>query len=570
MIYLEKQFMIVMVLIIVQGIRVVNAQEWKVNSWGAVAPEYDYNPIDPACSLLSDDSTSTVGLTSFKLLSRGNGDAELVIPSVLKANKGYNFRAWIKSSSPTQIELLFRKDSAPYEAFASRIISISNWQILELNGINTTGDNGSVRLALKDINVSICMNSASVKEIPLAQIGIDQINQSSIYKIENDFFGLHINKLGTHNIWPSFNPGTLRLWDTGTTWALMQPQQAPINWTENSNARRLDYYIKYGKNNNYNVQFVYTLGMTPIWAGAISPTRCNSSPYGTSSCTMPIDPDYWRNYIQTVGNRYKGIIKVWEVWNEADVKKHWESSSANMLELVKIAYQELKAIDPENQIIGPNVTTYGYRFLSAFIAAGGGDFVDGFSIHSYTGRNPLVSYWQLKNLREMLNEAGLSQKDIWNTETNSGCSGGATCNILSSESALAQGLVLNAAMGVKNYSYYTYEGSKTTTNNPPLVESDFSSLTTTGVVYDTLKKWMLNSYLKVIQSGEKGFVLIQVDKNGNRGYITWATQSSVSLELNDFINVKNKWISSEKNGELLNSSVISLTDIPVLLYPDGF
>ncbi|WP_367155781.1 hypothetical protein [Methylomonas sp. HYX-M1] len=563
-----NKIILLVVLIVTQAGQAAEMQEWKVNSWGTVVPEFDYNPIDPACSLLSDDSASTAGLTSFKLLSRGNGDAELVIPAILKANKAYNFRAWIKSSAPTQVEIFFRKDSAPYEAFSSRIVSISNWQIIELNGINTTGENGSVRLAVKDTNVSICMNSASVGEIPLAKVGTDQGNLTGVYNVNNAYFGVHVNRLGAHNIWPSFNPGTLRLWDTGTTWALIQPEQAGINWTQNQYAKRLDYYIKYGRNNNFNLQFIYTLGMTPVWAGTNSATQCNSSPYGPSSCTLPSDLDNWRSYVQALGNRYKGIIKVWEVWNEADIKKHWENSPAKMLELVKIAYEELKAIDPENKVIGPNVTTYGYRFLSTFIAAGGGDYVDGFSVHSYTGRTPLISYWQLKNLREMLNEAGLGQKEIWNTETNSGCTGTTACALLSNESALAQGLALNAALGVDNYSYYTYEGSQTKTSNPPLVESDFANLTTTGVVYDTVKKWLVGSDVKIIQSGEKGFVLIQVDKNGSRGYIVWATVGAASMQLSDFASVNKQWFSDQSRGELLGASTVSLTAMPILLYGD--
>jgi len=58
--------------------------------------------------------------------------------------------------------------------------------------------------------------------------------------VPDTLFGIHINKLGTHNVWPAMGQKTMRLWDTGTRWGDME--LANNSW---AGAPRLDYYLTY-------------------------------------------------------------------------------------------------------------------------------------------------------------------------------------------------------------------------------------------------------------------------------------------------------------------------------------
>ncbi|MFN8534987.1 MAG: hypothetical protein U0556_15730 [Dehalococcoidia bacterium] len=60
----------------------------------------------------------------------------------------------------------------------------------------------------------------------------------------------------------------------------------------------------------------------------------------------------WEIYVREAATRYKGKIKVWEVWNEPDLKADngegvfWKGSPADYYDLLKVSYRTLKAVDP--------------------------------------------------------------------------------------------------------------------------------------------------------------------------------------------------------------------------------
>ncbi len=63
--------------------------------------------------------------------------------------------------------------------------------------------------------------------------------------------------------------------------------------------------------------------------------------------------DLWREYVRNMVSRYKGRLTYWEVWNEPDLEQFWKEKPdpANYTTLLKAAYEEIKAIDPEAKVL---------------------------------------------------------------------------------------------------------------------------------------------------------------------------------------------------------------------------
>jgi len=120
--------------------------------------------------------------------------------------------------------------------------------------------------------------------------------------------------------------------------------------------------------------------------------------------------------VRTVGQRYRGKIRCWEPWNESDYGGFFNGGPSAMLPLAKIAYEALKAIDPANMVLTPNVTRAGLGWLDAYLAAGGGQYADVISFHRYPSPEPESDVPEYAAFQALAAAHGLADKPLWNTE----------------------------------------------------------------------------------------------------------------------------------------------------------
>jgi len=333
------------------------------------------------------------------------------------------------------VDVFFRKDGPHYQAAVVRTVALgAAWQQVSVKGVYFPDGPGAVRLS-----VPAGAGRLWVAEARLAEISPDAVGTPDrAFKVTPLLFGVHLNQLGTHNGWPEFGPGVVRLWDSGTTWSEMQPQNEAIDWVRNPSASRLGYYVKhvrrYGEG---DTQILMTLGMTPTWAAAAG--DCGQAPYGRSSCLPPASRAEWRRYVAAVARKFHGKIGLWEVWNEADIYYHWGGSLTQLVDVLKDAREELKADDPRNVVIGPNITVNNLRMLNDMLNMGAGQYMDGLSFHSYFGNKPDVALAAVRNIRQMMSYQGLDLP-LWNSEVAVGCGMGSECPKVGSEASRRSGL----------------------------------------------------------------------------------------------------------------------------------
>jgi len=225
-----------------------------------------------------------------------------------------------------------------------------------------------------------------------------------------EYFGLHIHRSDQGTTWPTVPFGSWRLWDAYVTWADLEP--APNQWR----FERLDRLVAMARITGTDV--LLPLANTPTWAAARS---TEPSAYKLGNASEPASMDAWRNYVKTVGNRYKGKVRNYEIWNEPNIKHHYSGSVEKLVEMTCEASRILKTIDPANQIISPAATA-GARghidYLISFLELGGKNCIDIVAYHFYVPNgSPEDMVPIIRNVKAAMKSSGIGEKPLWNTET---------------------------------------------------------------------------------------------------------------------------------------------------------
>jgi hypothetical protein len=144
-----------------------------------------------------------------------------------------------------------------------------------------------------------------------------------------------------------------------------------------------------------------------------------------------INPDnYWARFVYTTVNRYKDRVKVWEMWNEPDLKDangngvFWQGSTGDYYQLLKVAYLAAKKADPNAVVVFAGLAYFsdpGFfgRVLDLMAAdpsaPGQGYYFDALPWHFYSSSYNV--YDIPKQSMDLMRARGLA-KPVWINETN--------------------------------------------------------------------------------------------------------------------------------------------------------
>lgn len=131
--------------------------------------------------------------------------------------------------------------------------------------------------------------------------------------------------------------------------------------------------------------------------------------------------DLWREYVRRTVGHFKGRLRYWEVWNEPDLEQFWKDTPnpANYTLLLKAAYEEIKAVDPDAVVLLGGLSGIPMGFIEGIYQAGGGAYFDVMNVHPYRypqiPESPSLSE-DLRQLRDLMAEHGDADKPVWITE----------------------------------------------------------------------------------------------------------------------------------------------------------
>ncbi len=125
--------------------------------------------------------------------------------------------------------------------------------------------------------------------------------------------------------------------------------------------------------------------------------------------------DLTPEHIRRVVTRYKGRVKYYEVCNEPN----FSSDPAKYFAGHQMAYQLIKQIDPQAQVMGPGTVNIDLDWLQKLYALGFKSCSDIISLHDYEGHESITPEhwaWKYGQARAIMAANGDGGKPIWQTE----------------------------------------------------------------------------------------------------------------------------------------------------------
>ncbi|MDQ0226820.1 GH39 family glycosyl hydrolase [Metabacillus niabensis] len=380
--------------------------------------------------------------------------------------------------------------------------------------------------------------------------------------VESSFFGMHVRDINTptHNL----GYGAVRLWDTKTNWRHIEKQKGNFDFN------RLDNLVNNAVKQNQDI--LLTLGQPPNW----STDGKSSSNYGENYNSIPPrDIEDWKSFVKVLGERYKGKIKYYEIWNEPNLNDFYSGSINELVTLTKEANHILKSIDSEIKIVSPSPTgkTMGVEFLDQFLESGGGKYVDIIGVHLYVyPSEPEEMISLISKYKNIMKKNNVEDLPIWNTEF-TWVKYNSNGKLIESKqmpdklgaSYLSRSLLLNIGMRVERAYFYglDYPASKIRLIN---LENQ-SNLLLPGEVYKNIISRLLGAQILDFKYKNEVYVLSFISSKGKKGLALWTTNTKVKYNLpSEFIKGESYSVIGKKVP--INGKSINLTDMPIFIYEE--
>ena len=352
---------------------------------------------------------------------------------------------------------------------------------------------------------------------------------------DSAFFGTHFHQLvapsgKTPNAWPTGEIGSLRLWDSGTRWADIEPAPGRFEFD------RLDAHVQQARAHGANVMLV--LGSAARWASA----RPNEAgPYGPGSAAEPADMAEWERYVTAVARRFKGSITQYELWNEpyfADLpadrghpSAFFTGTVATMVELARRTRAVLDREDPAAVLFTPGFVGGVQRF-EMFLAAGGAKYIGGVSYHFYADEEREFLAL-LRDVRGVMVRHGIAALPLYNTESGFAAQPVAGAAALAPRGAerrqaaalLARTMIVGAFAGLDRFYQYAWD------NGRMGMQDDARHETPSRAAFVSVRRWLLGTTLAGCRTVEPNLVRCEGRRDGARLWIVWRPEAAPLMRM---------------------------------------
>lgn len=360
----------------------------------------------------------------------------------------------------------------------------------------------------------------------------------------DSYFGMHIHHLVDPSVaskkdltpFPSFAFSTMRLWDT-VSWRNIEATRNSYDWD------RMDQTVKKAEQNGVS-DFIFTFGYVPQWAS--SNPNDTSCPY-LGSCDPPANLADLDSFANRLVQRYCGVVKYYETWNEPSGSAFWKGTNTEFLALTQHIYKAVKdpancgctkgkcgpgdGANPNEVLLPPiDATTSpsSRKWLEDWLSYVGSPYpyadIAAFHGYGYT-TNPEDIGIGVNYMKSTLSRYGLGSAELWDTEASWGNGTSATQD--QQASWLIRFQVMQELSGVSRFTWYAYDncdwgtlwGSNLCTNQnllPGVHES--------GTAYSTVQSWLSGATLQSCEGFADGTWLCNLSRS--RGYAAWIAWNS--------------------------------------------
>jgi polysaccharide biosynthesis protein PslG len=332
------------------------------------------------------------------------------------------------------------------------------------------------------------------------------------------FFGMNTGRILATDPWPSVQLGSIRLWDTATTWSDLEPSRGTYNWTI------LDQYLTLAQ--AHNVEVLYTFGVTPNWAASQTSSTCI---YGLGACYPPANMTDWDNFVTAIVNHAAGKIKYWEVWNEANAAGWYSGDIPTLVTMAEHAYRIIKAADPNAIVLTPSSTGAAAvveTFLTSYFAAGGVHYADGVAFHGYVGHIPEGILYLETKIRLATAAAGVGSMPLYNTEGSWGTDSSLSPST-DDPGYVARYLMLQVSSGVQNVFWYEWSSATWGT-----LWSSAGGLQPAGTAYAQVYSWLKGASLNnsCVEASDSTWTCTLTRSDGYQAIAVWNATTTKSYK----------------------------------------
>ncbi|MBN2447128.1 MAG: beta-galactosidase, partial [Phycisphaerae bacterium] len=180
---------------------------------------------------------------------------------------------------------------------------------------------------------------------------------------------------------------------------------AGVKWTR----EELNWRLIEPRQGEFDFEFFDTMVETAQRHGiSVYGLLCYSTPW----CQPPITDEFiehYCRYVRAMVGRYGERIKYWEIWNEPNIF-FWPGPKERYPVLLKRAYETVKAVDPDAQVLGCSTAGIDTTFIQMVVEQGAP--FDALTIHPY--RHDLNTHAFMNELRAVRELVG--GRDVWITE----------------------------------------------------------------------------------------------------------------------------------------------------------
>jgi hypothetical protein len=337
------------------------------------------------------------------------------------------------------------------------------------------------------------------------------------------FMGMHTLSPTRH--WPTVPIGTVR--PAGTTWGTIEKARGAFDWWG------VDTWV--AQSQAHGVQLIYVFLNTPQWASTRPNEACNRGPIG---CAAPPNDADWQQFVTAVVTRYKGRIASYELWNEPNAIGFFTGSAAEMAHLAMLAYQIIKAIDPQAIVVSPGTSSTGWPtpydiWIDQFLQAGGGKYVDVISWHAYAGRSnqpanpPEDVANQITKIRRVMAKNGLSNLPLWDTEGSWG-NDSQLPDPQQQAAFLARWYLIQFSYGIARAYWYQWDNPTVGT-----LWREGSGTTPAALAFAQVHDWLNGATSATPCASGSGSTWICDVSKGNKKYrVVWTTSGSATFSDN--------------------------------------
>lgn len=170
---------------------------------------------------------------------------------------------------------------------------------------------------------------------------------------------------------------SLRLFWEKTNWDCVEPERGRFVFPA-------DKDVNEAVANGFDVLVVLGYGVRkpPKWLDAIPSGK---GEWGWQQMVpKPQEMHCWQEYVRAMAEHYRGKVKYWEIINEPN----GIMQAKDYLPMLKTAYNAIKEVDPQMQVIGICSTwdykVDGFKFVEECLEQGAAQYLDIISLHPYT------------------------------------------------------------------------------------------------------------------------------------------------------------------------------------------